>query len=126
VLVVALADDGTPGDAARARFAEDPSLHAPHLVDLEVISALRRRAAAGDLDQSRAHRALRDLESLSITRYPHLPLVRRAWELRHNMTPYDAAYVSLAEALACVLVTWDRRLASSAGSQCEIELLGRA
>jgi predicted nucleic acid-binding protein len=126
VLIVALADDGAPGDAARARFAEDPSLHAPHLVDLEVISVLRRRAAAGDLNQSRAYRALRDLESLPITRYPHLPLVRRAWELRHNMTPYDAAYVSLAEALACVLVTWDRRLTSSAGSQCEIELLGRA
>jgi predicted nucleic acid-binding protein len=53
-------------------------------------------------------------------------LIRRAWELRHNMTPYDAAYVSLAEALACVFVTWDRRLASTVGPRCEIDLLAPA
>jgi predicted nucleic acid-binding protein len=111
---------------ARARIGADPFLQAPHLVDIEVVSVLRRRAAAGDLDETRAERALQDLESLRITRYPHVRLASRAWELRHNVSPYDAAYVSLAEALRCVLLTWDRRLASAAGPRCEIELLQRA
>ena len=103
-------------------MADDPSLHAPHLIDLEVISVLRRRAAAGEVDERRVALALRDLEDLPIVRYPHVPIIARAWQLRHNLTPYDAAYVALAEALDCVLVTSDRRLSSAAGIACAVEV----
>jgi len=125
VLAVALADDEQDGEAARRRLSEDPSLHAPYLIDLEVVSVLRRRAAAGDLADRRVEQALGDLEGLPLTRYPHLPFVRRAWNLRHNVTPYDAAYVALAETLECALVTADRRLAAASGITCFIEILTR-
>jgi predicted nucleic acid-binding protein len=95
-------------------------------VDLEVLAVLRRRLAAGDLDNRRAELALRDLEDLPIVRYPHLPFARRAWELRANLTPYDAVYVALAEVLECSLVTADRRLAAAAGVRCRVEVLLRA
>lgn len=123
MLASALADDGADGDRARARLTADPSLHAPHLVDLEVIAVLRRRAVAGDLDERRADLAIRDLTDLPVIRYPHLPFARRAWELRHNLTPYDAAYVGLAETLDCALVTGDRRMAASPGIRCAVEVL---
>ncbi|MGH2728460.1 MAG: type II toxin-antitoxin system VapC family toxin [Actinomycetota bacterium] len=99
VLAVALADDSRDGDLVRSRLAADPFLHAPHLVDLEVLSLLRLRVRTEDLDKRRADLALADLEELPLTRYPHLPFARRVWELRRNVTPYDAAYVALAEAL---------------------------
>jgi predicted nucleic acid-binding protein len=123
VLANALADDGEEGDLARARLVADTSLHAPHLVDLEVVSVLRRRAASGDLDERRADLALQDLIDLPIARYPHLPFARRAWELRHNLTPYEAAYVALAETLACPFVTADARLSAVRGLSCEVEVL---
>lgn len=118
-----MADDGNDGDKARSRLAEDPSLHAPELVDLEVVSVLRRRSAAGDLGQRRVDFALSDLSDLSMTRYPHLPFMGRIWELRHNLTPYDAAYVALAEALECVLITSDRSIASVPDVPCAVEVL---
>ena len=123
MLASALADDGPDGDRARARLLADPSLHAPHLVDLEVVAVLRRRSAAGDLSERRADLALRDLEDLPLVRYPHLPFARRAWELRHNLTSYDAAYVALAEILGCALLTADRRMANAAGIGCRVEVL---
>lgn len=126
VLVNALADDNNDGDRARARLLADPDLHAPDLIDLEVVSVLRRHVAAGDLDDRRARLALADLHSLSMTRYPHLPLVDRIWELRHNMTPYDASYITLAEALDCTLVTADRRLTSAPGPLCAVEQIGNS
>ncbi len=84
---------------------------------------LRRWLAQGKVGRSRANQAVEDLASLPIERYPHLALLQRVWELRHNVTPYDAAYVALAEALGAVLVTADGRLARAAGPRCSIELL---
>jgi predicted nucleic acid-binding protein len=123
VLAVALADDGLDGDLARSRLAADTALHAPHLVDLEVLSVLRRQASAGMLDERRVGLAIRDLIDLPITRYPHLPFVRRSWELRGNLTPYDAVYVALAETVGCTLVTADARLSRAPGVGCPVEVL---
>ncbi len=122
VLVVALADDAADGDRARERLrAED--LAAPELVDLEVVSALRKQLASGALDTRRAQLALTDLADLPMQRAAHLPLLARCWELRDNLTVYDAAYVALAEEIEAVLVTGDSRMARAPGLRCQIELL---
>jgi predicted nucleic acid-binding protein len=104
-------------------FAAGETLHAPHLLDLEVAQVLRRYAAAGDLDPQRGVQALEDLVDFPLTRYPHDIFLSRIWELRNNLTAYDAAYVALAEALAAPLVTRDAALASAAGHTARIELL---
>ena len=122
VVVTALADDGPDGDRARARLRGE-RLAAPHLLDLEVLSAWRRLGAAGALDDRRATLAIEDLRGLRIDRVPHSPFLDRCWDLRENLTVYDAAYVALAEHTQSLLVTADRRLASAPGSRCEIELL---
>jgi predicted nucleic acid-binding protein len=124
VLVNALADDDTAGDLARSRLLADPDLHAPSLVDLEVLSVLRRQLGLGRLDSRRAGLAVADLRMLALTRYPHLELVSRVWALRDTVTPYDGAYVALAETLDCPLVTSDGRLARASGAGCSVELLG--
>jgi predicted nucleic acid-binding protein len=119
VLATALGDDGPGGVDARARIrAED--LVAPELIDLEVVSVWRRTLTDG----RRAELALADLEELPLRRASHSPLLARCWELRHNLTPYDASYVALAEALEVVLLTADRRLARASGIRCEIEIFG--
>jgi predicted nucleic acid-binding protein len=125
VLAPALADDGPDGDAARARLRGD-TLAAPELIDLETTSVIRRRHQAGGLDARRAGRALTDLLELPLRRAPHRPLLSRCWELRANLTVYDAAYVALAELLDAVLVTADARLARAPGPCCRVELLGQA
>ncbi len=122
VLVVALADDGPDGDAARTRLRGE-TLAAPELVDLEVVSVLRRQHRVGMLDNRRADLAMTDLAALPMHRAAHLALLPRCWELRDSLTIYDAAYVALAEALAATLLTGDRRLARAAGPTCTIELL---
>lgn len=122
-LVVALVDDDADGDRARTRILDDPDLHAPHLVDLEVISVLRRVRHAGEIDERRVDEALGDLLELALVRHPHWPLAARIWELRANLTPYDASYVALAEGLGCTLITGDRRIARVAGVRCEVETL---
>ncbi|MEO7753633.1 MAG: type II toxin-antitoxin system VapC family toxin, partial [Terracoccus sp.] len=122
VLVVALADDGPDGDAARTRLRGE-TLAAPELVDLEVVSVLRRQHRVGMLDNRRADLAMTDLAALPMHRAAHLALLTRCWELRDSLTIYDAAYVALAEALAATLLTGDRRLARAAGPTCTIELL---
>lgn len=104
-------------------FQGSETLHAPHLVDLEVTQVLRRYCAAGDLDPERAGQALEDLSDLPLHRYPHDPFLSRIWELRHNVTAYDASYVALAEALGAPLLTADSRLASAPGHDATIELL---
>lgn len=96
---------------------------APELVDLEVASVLRRQNRAGTLDDRRVELALTDLAALPIHHAAHLALLPRCWELRDNLTTYDAAYVALAEALDATLLTGDRRLAHAAGPTCTIELL---
>lgn len=122
VLAVALADDGQDGDVARARLRGE-TLAAPELVDLEVASVLRRQNRRGVLDDRRARLAMTDLAALPVHRAAHLALVPRCWELRDNLTCYDAAYVALAEALDATFLTADRRLAHAAGPTCTIELL---
>jgi predicted nucleic acid-binding protein len=122
VVVTALADDGPDGDRARDRLRAE-RLAAPHLIDLEVTSAWRRLAASGDLDDRRSGLALDDLAALRLERAPHGPLLARCWELRDNLTVYDAVYVALAELLGVVLVTADAQLARAPGPDCEIEVL---
>jgi predicted nucleic acid-binding protein len=122
VLAVALADDGPDGDQARARLRGE-RVTLPELADLEVASVLRRRLAAGALDPRRAGLALDDLAALPARRAPHRPLLPRCWELRDNLTIYDAAYVALAEAMHATLLTADRRLARAPGPRCPIEIL---
>jgi predicted nucleic acid-binding protein len=104
-------------------FRPGETLHAPHLIDLEVAQVLRRYALAGDVDAGRGREALEDLADLPISRYPHGLFVSRIWELRRNVTAYDAAYVALAEALAAPLVTRDAALASVRTHRARVELL---
>lgn len=122
VLVVALADDDYDGDAARARLREE-SLTAPELVDLEVLSVLRRQARSGSIEDRRVRLALNDLVDLPLQRAAHRPLLARCWELRESLTVYDAAYVALAEALDASLLTADARLARAHGPRCAVEVL---
>jgi predicted nucleic acid-binding protein len=100
----------------------DETLHAPHLIDVEVAQVLRRYAAAGDLTTARGLEALTDLADLPMARYPHEPLLERVWELRQNATACDAVYLALAEALEAPLVTCDRRLALAPGHQARVEV----
>jgi predicted nucleic acid-binding protein len=122
VLVPALADDGDDGTSARARLGGQ-ALVAPELVDLEAISVIRRLLRAHRVTPERAAQALSDLADLPIERVGHRPLIGRCWELRENLTPYDAAYVVVAEILHARLVTADARLATAPGLRCEVELL---
>lgn len=91
-------------------FSSDETLHAPELLDVEVAQVVRRFELLGDLGPSRGAEALADLSDLAVERYRHRALLPRIWELRANLTAYDAAYVALAEALAATLVTRDARL----------------
>ena len=103
-------------------YSRNETLHAPHLLDLEVTQVLRRLALQRVVPVLRADEAVRDLLDLRITRYPHVVLLPRIWQLRHNLSAYDAAYIVLAEKLGAALVTRDRRLASASGHAAAIEL----
>jgi len=122
VLAPALADDGGDGDRARSRLRGE-RLVAPALVDLEILSVVRRAARSGQLTERRARLALDDLAALPLRRAPHLPLVARVWELRHNLTPYDAAYVALAEVIGAALLTADASLSRAPGIGCDMVLV---
>jgi len=112
------------GEAVARRIASaDETLHAPHLLDLEVVHVLRRYESKGLLARTRAEEALRDFADLDITRYPHEDLLRRIWALRKNVTAYDAAYVALAEALGAPLLTADEKLARSPGHKARVEVI---
>lgn len=123
VLANALADDDVDGRVARAAIRADTDLAAPDLADVETVAVLRKRWLAKTLTARRFRDAVADLGDLAIVRYPTMPLMRRAYELRANVTPYDVAYVALAEALECPLLTGDRRLANASGPRCEIQLI---
>lgn len=103
---------------AAARVADqlepEPFLHAPHLVDTEVLHVLRHWVQASEVTVRRAQEALTDLNALPIARHPHAPLSERVWSLRERLSAYDATYVALAEGLNARLVTADRRLACGA------------
>jgi predicted nucleic acid-binding protein len=103
-------------------FEGGETLHAPHLIDLEVVQVLRRYAAAGEISAERAREALDDLAAFRLRRWAHEPLTLRIWDLRQNLTAYEAAYVALAEALGAPLLTRDRRLASAPGIRARVEV----
>ncbi len=104
-------------------FAPGETLHAPHLLDVEVAQVLRRYAAGGEVGEERARMALADLTDMPLRRYPHDLLLPRIWALHRNLTACDAAYVALAEALDAVLLTRDKRLAAAAGHITQVELV---
>lgn len=99
------------------------TLHVPHLIDIEVAQVLRRYAATGQIEPGRCRDALDDLSDFPLHRYPHDVLLPQVWELRHNLTAYDAVYVALAEALDARLVTCDRRLAAASGHRARVDLV---
>jgi predicted nucleic acid-binding protein len=123
VLANVVGDDGPTGIAARARLAVAGDASVPDLADVETVSVLRKRWIAGTLTARRFRDAVDDLLALPLTRYPIGPLMSRAYELRANVTAYDASYVAVAEALGCVLVTGDGRLARASGPRCRVEVL---
>ena len=123
VLANAISDDDADGHRARKELRAAGELAAPDLVDVETTAVLRKRWLAGSISDERFAVAIEDLEDLDLDRYPTLPLMRRAYELRANLTAYDAAYVALAELLGCGLLTGDGRLATSPGPRCAIRLL---
>jgi len=99
------------------------SLCAPHLLDVEVAQVVRRYCLLGDMTSDRGEEALLDLKDMPIERFSHTPFLLRIWELRNNLTAYDAAYVSLAEALGCTLLTRDQRLAKSPIHGASVEVI---
>ena len=115
----------TPAAAAvEERLLEDGlPLHAPHLIDVEVTQVLRRYAATRQIEPARCRDALDALQGFPLRRYQHDVLLPRVWELRHNLTAYDATYVALAEALDATLLTRDRRLATAAGHRARVDLV---
>lgn len=112
------------GGRIQARIApREESLHAPHLLDLEVAQVLRRYVLKGHCDEERAAEALDDLAALDLRRYGHDVLLARIWELRENCTAYDAAYLALAEALEAPLLTRDAALGRMPGSRARVEVV---
>jgi predicted nucleic acid-binding protein len=121
ILEVLLRTPAAPAIEVRL-FERGETLHAPHLIDLEILQVLRRYAAAGEISAERAREALDDFGAFRLRRWAHDALALRIWDLRHNLTAYDAAYVALAEALGAPLLTRDRRLASAPGIRTRIEV----
>jgi predicted nucleic acid-binding protein len=115
----------TPTGQAIANRIDDPALgiHVPHLVDVEVAQALRKYAQKGDLTPDEAAQALADLRALDLQRHAHEPLLDRVWELRQNVTAYDATYIALAEVLDTILLTCDGPLARAPGMAARVELV---
>ncbi len=119
--VLLAADTGAEGIRERISHP-DETLHVPHLLEVEVLHALRRLSFGGVVSSERALLALSRLRDTQLQRYPHTALIERIWQLRDNLTAYDAAYVALAEALNAPLVTRDARLARAPGIRAEVEV----
>lgn len=118
VVVAALIDPGPAGTWAESLLVSGP-LAAPHLMPMEAANILRRSALAGDISVDVASLAHEDLISLRVEYFPYAPFAPRAWELRSNVTTYDAWYVALAESLGARLATLDARLSAASGIRCE-------
>jgi predicted nucleic acid-binding protein len=103
-------------------YSRGESLHAPHLLDLEVAQVLRRLVREVAVSAQRSHEALQDLANLRVTRYPHFVFLPHIWRLRHNLSAYDAVYVALTEQLGATLITRDARLAAATGRGVSVEL----
>ena len=110
-------------DGQARRMVAVEAVHAPHLVDIEVVSALRRQAGAGVLNVDGAYAALDVWRRLALIRYAAAPLLERVWELRRGVSAYDAMYVALAESLQCALVTADARLGRATGVRCPVTVV---
>lgn len=111
-------------DAIASRvFRRENSLHAPHLIDVEVAQVLRRYVRNGDVSATDGQMLLQLFAAFPVRRHSHHPLLARMWALRQNLTAYDAAYVALAEGLNAVLVTRDARLASAPGIGATVEVI---
>ncbi|HEX6538377.1 MAG TPA: type II toxin-antitoxin system VapC family toxin [Candidatus Dormibacteraeota bacterium] len=124
VLVDALVDGGAAGNAARNALRTLHAIEVPALFGAEAVSVLRRRVARGELDPRRAAVALNQIRGVRAIRYPFEPFAQRAWELRGNLTVYDAWYVALAEWLGTDLITADQTLLRAAGPRCPVRRPG--
>lgn len=122
-LLEVLLNTSASGKIAERLFGGNDTLHAPHVLDLEVTQVLRRYNLAGEIDGERSEQALRDLADLPLNRYPHDVFVFRIWALRQNLTAYDAAYIALAEALDAPLITRDAALSRAVGHRARVELI---
>lgn len=122
VLAPALADGGPDGRRFRQRL-RGQTIAAPDIAKVEVLSIIRRHLLSGALNQVEADRAVAALKRFPILIYPAEPHLARCWDLRSNVTSYDATYIALAEALRCPLVTADARLANAPGTRCFFELM---
>jgi predicted nucleic acid-binding protein len=123
--VAVLLNVGPEVEGIRNRIARPgETLHVPHLFDVEVLCALRGLSLRGTVSPERSRLALSRLSDTRFTRYPHTTLMGRIWELRENLTAYDAAYVALAEALDAPLITIDARLAQAPGIRAAVEVYG--
>ena len=122
-MVTALVVDRAEGDAARQALRSDEA-HAPHLLDVEATSAIRRWVLAGRLTVEEARSSIRDLGDLAITRHGHEPLLDRVLELRDVVSACDGTYVALAELLGATVVTGDRRLSRAPGLRCPVSVIG--
>jgi predicted nucleic acid-binding protein len=112
-----------PGRQIGARiFSHSETLHAPHVVDLEVAQVMRRMVREAVVSPQRADVVIQDLLDLRLTRYPHFLLLPHIWRMRHNLSAYDASYIALTEHLGATLITRDARLASSPGRRVRIEI----
>jgi predicted nucleic acid-binding protein len=122
-LLEVLLNTPAAGKVTDRLFAGNDTLHAPHLIDLEVAQVLRHYTHSGEMDAQRSEQALEDLADLAINRYPHDLFLFRIWALRRNLTAYDAAYVALAEALDAPLITRDGALARASGHRARVEII---
>lgn len=122
VVAPAVADGGPDGVRFRHRLHGE-QVAAPDLLRVEVISVIGRQLRVGTMDANQADQAVTDLLDLPVTVYPTAPLLVRCWQLRDNLTAYDACYVALAETLGCSLVTADSRLSRAPGTRCPIEVI---
>ncbi|MGH3095827.1 MAG: type II toxin-antitoxin system VapC family toxin [Streptosporangiales bacterium] len=123
VLANALGDDDEDGRTARNELRSAGEFTAPDLIDVETVAVLRKRWLARTISDRRFDTAVDDLRGMGFERVPTLRMIRRAYELRANVTSYDATYVALAEALDCELLTGDQRLAAATGPRCTIRVL---
>lgn len=115
--------DGVGAEAVRERLSDDQDHAAPHLIDAEVLSVIRRDHRLGRLDHTAALQAIDDLRAWPGERFGHRTLLERAWELRDNLRSWDALYVALAEGLGVKLLTLDERLSRANGVRCPVEVV---
>lgn len=124
LMVDALTDDGQLGELAQNALAVDPHWVAPGHLRVEVTSAIRGRLLAGKLSDARADAAVRTLNQLTITYVPWDEVADRVWELRHNLTPYDAAYLAAGETRGCRVATTDQKLRNCSARRCHVDVIG--